>query len=266
MRILFILLLAIPQFSVAQDSAFTLVRSYKGDIADAIVDNLGNLYIVASNGQIRKFNAAGDSVAVYNQVRNYGKLFTVDVSNPLKILLFYKDFCSIVVLDRFLASIATVNLKSLDILQPAAIGLSYDNNIWVFDEYDNKLKKINEQGKLLQESSDFRIALNQSLTPQRILNDNGLVFLADTASGVYVFDNYGSFKRKIPLVNWESIAVNRDQVISTGKESIIIYNTTTMLQTERKKPFFQPYFRSFMSADQFISFSTTELHIYKYQH
>ena len=145
------------------DSSFTLVRTYTGEIADAALDNLGNLYIVSPGGQIRKFNAAGDSVAIYNQVRNSGKLFSIDVSNPLKILLFYKDFSSVVVLDRFLSAITTVNLKKYSILQPTAVGLSYDNHIWVFDEYDSKLKKIDEQGNLLLETSDFRTALNQRM-------------------------------------------------------------------------------------------------------
>jgi len=248
-----------------KDSAFTLVRTYRGPIADAAVDNLGNLYIVSETGRIKKLNAAGDSVGVYNQVRNFGKLFSIDVSNPLKILLFYKDFSSVVVLDRFLAVITTLNLRNYNVLQPAAIGLSYDNNIWVFDEYDNKLKKLNEAGDLLLQTSDFRTALQQSLRPQKILNDNGLVYLADTTAGVFVFDNYGAFKRKVPLVKWQSIAVNNNQVISMDKDIIRVYNSATLLQRERKNPFFAPYLHSFLSADKFFSFSAEQLEIYQYR-
>ena len=70
------------------DSTIILVGSYEGDIADAAIDNLDNLYIVSSTGQIKKYNAAGDSIGVYNQVKNFGRLFSIDVSNPLKLLLF----------------------------------------------------------------------------------------------------------------------------------------------------------------------------------
>ena len=95
------------------DSTFVLLRTYHGDITEVAMDNLGSLYIVSSTGQIKKFNAAGDSVAVYNQVRNFGKIFTLDVSNPLKVLIFYKDFSSVIVLDRFLTNITTVDLKKI---------------------------------------------------------------------------------------------------------------------------------------------------------
>jgi hypothetical protein len=249
-----------------KDSSFTLVRTYNGDITDAAMDNLGNLYIISSTGQIKKFNGAGDSVAIYNQVRNSGKVFTLDVSNPLKVLLFYKDFSSVVVLDRFLTNITTIDLKKFTILQPVAIGLSYDNNIWVYDEYDNKLKKINEQGNILLETIDFRQVFNQSITPQKIINDNGLVYLADTASGIFVFDNYGAFKKKIPLLNWQSIAINKTNIISTTNEMISVYNSSTLLQTQRKNPFFNPYVHSFISADKFVNFSSQELQIYQYRY
>ena len=140
-----IVLVFMTLVSTAQDSSFTLVRTYEGDIAGAAMDNLDNLYIVSSNGQVRKFNSSGDSTGLYNQVRNFGQLSSIDVSNPLKLLLFYKDFSTIVTLDRYLSPISTIDLKRFSILQPVAVGLSYDNNIWVYDEYDHKLKKIDEQ-------------------------------------------------------------------------------------------------------------------------
>src|SRR5690349_6855308 len=91
------------QNGMKKDSSFMLVRTYQGDIADAALDNLDNLYIISSTGQIKKYNASGDSMGLYNQVRNFGKLHTLDVSNPLKVVLFYKDFSTVVILDRFLA-------------------------------------------------------------------------------------------------------------------------------------------------------------------
>lgn len=265
--VIFSLVLVLQPFRSAaqQDSSFLLVRTYEGDIANAAIDNLDNLYIISSTGQVKKFNAAGDSVAVYNQTRNAGKLFSIDVSNPLKLLLFYKEFSTIVVLDRFLTVLTTIDLRRFSILQPGAAGLSYDNNIWVFDEYDNKLKKIDEQGTRLIETPDFRTLFNEPIRPQKIINDNGLVYLADTATGVFVFDNYGSFKKKIALTNWHSLAVGRNTVISTKNETITVYNTATSLQTQSRFPFFKPYLHTFTNTNRFLSFSSNSLRIYQYR-
>lgn len=253
------------RLAAQEDSSFVLVRSYEGDIESAAIDHLDQLYLISSTGQIKKFNSFGDSLAVYNQLRNYGKLFSIDVTNPLKILLFYKDFSTVVVLDRFLSIISTIDFRRNKVLQPAAIGLSYDNNIWVYDEYDHRLKKINEQGAILTETSDLRQALNETPAPQKILNNNNLVFLADTAYGIFVFDNYGSFKRKLPLMNWQSIAVNRNQLISTSGEMIGVFDLSNQLSSNRKIPVFAPYHQSFLTADRFVHYNNQKLTIYKYR-
>src|SRR5438552_18644937 len=85
------------------ESPHKLISMIRGDIVDFAVDNLDNVYVLASTDQLKKYNAAGDSVAVFNNVKKFGKLSTIDVSNPLKVLLYYKDFSTIVVLDRLLA-------------------------------------------------------------------------------------------------------------------------------------------------------------------
>ena len=117
------------------DSGFQLVKTYPIEATGAMFDNLDNLYIITVQEQLKKYNANGDSVAVFNGVKRFGKLYAVDVSNPMKLLLFYKDFSNVVILDRLLAVRSTIDLRQHNILQASAIAISYDNNIWVFDSY-----------------------------------------------------------------------------------------------------------------------------------
>lgn len=264
--ILFIVSLSLNCFAQKTNTdSFVLIKTYTGNIANVAMDNLDNLYIISTTGQIKKLNATGDSVGVYNQAKNYGQLYSIDVSNPLKLLLFYKEFSTVVILDRFLANQSTVDLKRFSILNPSAIGNSYDNNIWVYDEYDNKLKKIDEQGKKLLETSDFRTVFDQSISPQKILNDNGLVYLADTAYGVFVFDNYGTFKRRIPIKNFQTIAVANNNIITANNELVIAFNPSTQLQAQKKFPFFNPYFHSFITPSKLVNFSNNTIHVYQYR-
>jgi hypothetical protein len=253
------------QSIVQEDSAFHSIRVIHGDIVDAAIDHLDNLYVISSTGRIKKMNAAGDSLAVYNQVRNFGQPHNIDVSNPLKILLFYKDFSTVVVLDRFLSVRSTIDLRKYNMLQPGAIGLSYDNNIWVFDEYDSKLKKIDESGNLLLETSDFRNALGQTIIPQRIINSNGFVYLADPVNGIFAFDNYGTFKRKIPLQNWKSFSLFNNRIVTTGPDFISLYDPSNMLEKRYRLPSFQPYFHSFITSNRFVTLSRDTLQVYGYK-
>ncbi len=173
--------------SAQPDSSFTLVKTITGDIMDFAVDNLGNLYLLTSTDQLKKIDANGDSVAVYNNVKKFGKLTTVDVSNPLKVLLYYKDFSTIVVLDRLLNMRNTIDLRKHGIFRVSAVGQSYDGKVWLYDELDNKLKKIDEEGKLLLETPDFRQLFDVAPKPQKIFDQDGFIYLYDTARGFFVF-------------------------------------------------------------------------------
>lgn len=255
--------LTILSFS-QRDTSLVLLRTYSGDISQAAIDNLDNLYIVSSTGQIKKLNNRGDSVAVFNGVRAYGMLHIIDVTNPLKPLLFYKDFATVVVLDRLLSRRTSLDLRKFGVLQPTAIGLSYDNNIWVFDQFDNKLKKLDESGNLMMQTTDFRQLFNQSITPQRIINDNGFVYLADSAKGISVFDNYGAFKRRIDLKGWRSLDVWDGKLIRLNGHAIAVYNPTTFSERLQSfPPSFVPYLHSFTAHEKLITFSKDSLRIYR---
>lgn len=246
------------------DLSFQLLRTYQGDIASVALDNLDNLYVVSSTGQVKKFNNRGDSVAVFNGVRAYGKLHAVNVANPLKPLLFYKDFSTVVILDRLLSSRSSLDLRRHQVLQPTAIALSYDNNIWVFDQFDNKLKKLDEEGNLLLQTTDFRQLFSQTIAPQKIIDDNGLLYLADSTQGIFVFDNYGTFKRKIPLQNWQSFDLWEGKLIGLRTDGVVLYNATTL--AEKVHPFpasFQPYVNSFTYRNRFLTFASDSLRIYQ---
>jgi hypothetical protein len=236
-------------------------------VEDAALDNLDNLYLITPQDQFKKYNANGDSIAVFNGVRRFGKLYSVDVSNPLKLLLFYKDFSTVVILDRLLAIRGTVDLRKNNILQASAIGASYDNKIWIFDSYDNKLKKLDEQGSLLQETPDFRVLFDQSIVPQQILDKDGLLYLYDSANGLFVFDYYGTFKRKLPLSNWSSIVIAGKNVLGISNNGINNFSTATLMERRYLFPEnFLPYYRYSLSQNKLIALSKDSVSIFSYKY
>jgi hypothetical protein len=223
--------------SIAQtDSAFRYIRSVKGDIAAFTVDNLDNIYLLSVTNQVKKLNANGDSVAVYNNVKRYGQATLIDVSNPLKILLYYKDFATIVMLDRFLNEVNTIDLRRQNIFQAKAIGQSYDNKVWVYDEVENKLKKVDEDGKVLQETPDFRQLFNSAPAPQKIFDQERYVYLYDSAQAVFVFDYYGTLKNKILIEGWNNFKVTGKYIYGSKDNKLLRYDISSLKVDEWNLP------------------------------
>lgn len=195
------------------------------------VGNLGELYIINTDNQLKKLDEKGDSVGVFNQVTKYGKLSYVVAENPWKTLLFYKNFSTIVLLDKYLNIIGSINLRNKNILRAEAITNSYDNKIWVYDEQENKLKKIDDSGNLLSETVDFRNLFDVVPTPKKIIDFDGFVYLYDPKIGFYIFDYYGSFKRKLLFPGWSDFAVIGKSIYGFDSENMYKY-TSPMPQAE----------------------------------
>jgi len=221
---------------IAQDEIFfTPVKKITGKYTAFTVDNLDNIYLLNNSNQLKKINANGDSVAVFNDIKKFGRATLVDVSNPLKILLYYSDFATIVVLDRLLNVRNIIDLRKYNMLQVKAIGQSYDNNIWLYDELDNKLKKLDEEGKVLLETPDFRLLLGHAISPVKIFDENKLVYLYDTTYGIYVFDYYGALKNNIMIQKWQNLKVIGPYIYGSRFDTIFRYEIKTFLLDEWKK-------------------------------
>jgi hypothetical protein len=224
-------------YASAQDSVvFRLAETRKGNWIDFQVDNLGNYYLLSKENRLKKINSRGDSVGAFNEVRRYGKLFSIDVTNPLKTLLYYRNFSTILVLDRFMNIVNTIDLRKQQIFQVRAIAQSYDNNIWLYDEQNNKLKKIAEDGTLLMETIDLRTIFDEVPSPEKIIDQEGYVYLYDPKKGIYVFDIYGAFKSKISYLNLTDVTVIGKTFAGVDKDQLLLYTFGTLQERKWKLP------------------------------
>ncbi len=243
--LIFLLVIVTSSTFSQRASPFHSHKLLGGEYTYFTVDNLENIYLVNNADQLKKINANGDSAGVFNNVRRYGKLFSIDATNPLKLLLYYKNFSTIVVLDRFLNVRNAINLGKKNIFKVNAIATSYDNNIWLYDEGDSKLKKIDDNGDLLLETSDFRNLFDTVPSPVKITDQDGFLYLYDPARGFYIFDYYGGFKNRIPFLNWNNAEVIGKSLYGFSDSSFFQYQTGSLKLQEFLLP---PAFNQSMQA------------------
>lgn len=205
------------------DSLFHLIKKINSPVSSFAVDNIGELYLITPDNQLKKYNEKGDSVGVFNQVTQYGKLAYVDAQNPWKTILYYENFSTIVLLDKYMNFVTAINLNKIGIYRVRAVTTSYDNNIWLFDEQDNTLKKIDDNGNLLSQTVDFRILFDSAPDPVKIIDRDGFVYLYDPEKGIYTFDYYGSFKSKLDFLHWNDMQVIGKTIYGFDDENLYKY-------------------------------------------
>ena len=242
---MFFLCFSVPVVTQAQsDSSFSFLKTIPGNFSYFNVDNLDNIYLVTNTSQLKKLNSNGDSVAVFNDVKRYGNPSSIDVTNPLKVLLYYKNYSTVVVLDRLLTIRNNINFRKQNIFSVNSVCLSYDNNIWVFDEEDYKLKKIDEEGKLLLETTGWRLLFDTVPSPSQLIDRDNFVYLYDSEKGFYIFDYYGSFKNRLAFLNWTHVEVNGKTMYGFSDGKLYSYELKSLTLKEYKLPAFFGKFSS----------------------
>ena len=256
-----------PSQSQQKDTArFELIKSIPGNFSYFNTDLFNNIYAVDYKNQLKKINENGDSIASYNDVKRFGTLSSIDASNPFKLLLFYKDYRYIVTLDQLLTFRNSISLRSKDFFNVKAVATSYDNNYWIFDERDFKLKKIDDAGQVISESGDLRMITEEVPSPQTIIESDNQLYLYDENKGVYIFDYYGSMKNKIPFLKWENVSVYNNKLIGFDRDTLYSYEFSSLNLQEYLLPKFITGYKSIkLSGNRLFVLKEEGIFIYQIQ-
>jgi len=200
LRNIVFIIMSIVLLSFKDNTDFTLIKSIKGPVDFINVDNLGNLYIVNDNKLIKLDNNG-------NVLYNYespidGDITLADVTNSMKILLFYKDFARIKYLDNTLSVkgnyIALQDL-SLDLCSMACS--SYQNSVWIFDPISYQLYRINEYLQITQSSGNIIQLTGHTINPTFMAEYDNALYVSDKDKGIIIFDLYGGYIKTLPFKN-----------------------------------------------------------------
>ena len=106
--------------------------------ADAFVgyDALGAYYTITNNVLTKQL---GEQKWQYKNPQ-LGKIAKVDLQNPLKIVLFYQDFNTVIIVDNQLNETTNINLNdSNNPIVPIGIGLASGNRLWIYNNLTMKI-------------------------------------------------------------------------------------------------------------------------------
>jgi hypothetical protein len=227
---IFLFLISLLQLEVTGQHLASLQQlgEIKGQFVYMKADLLGNIFTLGQGGQLKKYNAVFDSTGVFNEVKRFGQLHGIKAENPLRTLLYFKSYKTILLLDRFMQVVNRIDLRKTNIFQVNAIAQSYDNKIWLYDELDARLKKLNDQGVVEIETGDLRLLLGLNPNPDDIFELDKYVCMYDPTNGLMLFDQLGAYRNTIPLIGWNNVHGIGDIVIGLHRGKLMGYHLKSL--------------------------------------
>jgi hypothetical protein len=212
------------QRRIDASGSLELTKWMSGKFSYFNLDAIGNLYVINESGQIKKYDSYGDSSQVFQDVKKWGRPSYMDVSNPLKIRVFFPDYLSVITLDRLMNPRTTLNLRKNNHFRVKGIATTYDNHIWIYDEQLCRIFKMDDEGSMLLESADLRNVTGQTPSDIRISDRNGEIYLFDVKAGIFFLDYYGAFKKRIPEMFGKNGGIDREYAYVFEDETLKMYH------------------------------------------
>lgn len=214
-----------------QSTDLTLVKTValKADFLE--VDNIGNVFAI-SRGGVSKLDEKGN-VLLKNSALVFGNISSMDASNALKMMLFFKDLSQVTYLDNQLASRGDgVALDLMGYSQTTAICRSFNDGMWLFDQTTFELLRLNEQYKITARSGNLSQILDEIPDPNYMREYNNWVYVNDPLQGILVFDWYGSYTKKIRVLGLKKFVIRAGKLfyISENQLYAIDLKTSEMAQ------------------------------------
>lgn len=210
MKQFLILFLLICQLGIAQSLA---PISKAPLVADRFIglDNYKNTYFVKD----RVLHKQGpDGNFLFNDLQ-LGRITSVDIINPLKIVVFFQDTNTVVLLDNKLSEIERINFNNLPQFFNISTATNAGNNsLWLFNvdtqqlelyNYGSKLQTVVSQpfpGKLISQASNFNYCFTLMEKSLR------------------AFNIYGSILNEAPSEGYERIIQQNENLIALKENSL----------------------------------------------
>ncbi|PSJ75481.1 hypothetical protein C7N43_18705 [Sphingobacteriales bacterium UPWRP_1] len=199
-------------FAPAPKGNYNLISSVPVNARFLTTDYLKSAYVINNKNQVIKYDSTGTILGVFSEER-YGSLTSVDATSPFNVLLFYKDFSTIITTDMRLNAKRLYKLSTLGMNNVAAACLSNDNYIWVYDMNDGKLKKIDQNYQVIQQSLSLPQLFGEAVEPNFLVESGGLVYMNVPDMGVITFDVFGTFYTAISNSDFGTPRTETFQVI-----------------------------------------------------
>ena len=221
-------------------------------------DSFGFSYYIKNN-VFKKYK--GNEIFEYKNV-SLGNITKADILNPLKIVLFYEDFNTVVLLDNQLNKMTEINFSqnNTPIVVPA-IGMSTQNQLWVFNTLNQQIGLFDY---LKNEYKTVSTPLTEAIKYYQ--TDFNTFFWIDKKNNWFSCDIFGKTTALGKIPDFDKIEFLNDHQYIFSKANLLYFKDIrgTNSDTVSEIEILQKSFDKFCYKDQILSiFTTKEITNYK---
>ena len=259
MRAFALLLLLISISATAQQKVKALTLS--DTILSASIDRPGDFYVITTSGQIQRFDVDGKLKLLY-KAPEVPTLF--DPRDGARLFAYYRTDQHYEYLSPSFQVTSSFRIDPSFAIQPWLIAPSGDHKLWMLDEADNSLKKVDVRAsevevEVVVDSSS--IGDVEAFTTMREYQN--FLFLLNPSKGLYIFNGLGKHIRTIDAKGITSFNFLGEELYFLLDGKLRFFNLFTTETREMETD--RAYTNALVAEERLILFTpeTIELHSFR---
>ncbi len=213
------------------------------------VDIFDNTYYSRQNVLIK---ANSKKIYQYHNLA-LGNIYSVSVYNPLKIVVFYKDFYTVIILDNTLNEIQKLEFLNKNITLVAKAG---ENELWLYNADEQQLELYNYQTKtILGKTQPYSI-----LNPKKLKGNTNFAWIQINSNNLDVYNNYGSMVNSYHL-KFDNFNIITNKIVLFNNANSFYLSDNKSLSPLLKVPF--KIQSSSITNNKIYLFNNKQIFIYK---
>jgi hypothetical protein len=203
-------------------SVFGIDHCWDTQANDFLVDDLGYLYTI-SDFSLVKHRDNGDTLFVYSRI-DLGKISQVDLSNPLRPIVFYEETSNLCILDNTLSEQRLLSLWNNNFGMVEMIASGVNQQFWVYDAINKELLLVDERMEIRAQSGYLPGIIGGDIALVGMAERHEQLFIADGNYGIWIFDRFGTLTHRVRFENIEAIRAHADAISIRSKEGFYTYS------------------------------------------
>lgn len=259
MRMFPLLFLFPSLLATAQEKIKTLTLS--DTIVGAAVDRPGDFYALTQSGQIQRFDKDGKLTLLY-KTKEVPTIF--DPRDGARLFAYYRSDQHYDYLNPSFDVTASYKIDPSFAIQPWLICPSGDHKLWILDNADNSLKRINVRDSEVEVEVVVDSALTGNPQAFKTMREyQNFVFLLNPQKGLYIFNSLGNHLRTVGGRGIENFNFLGEELYYLQNGKLTFFNLFT---TDTREMNIDPIYTDVLLTDErMVLFTPEKIDIFSFR-
>ena len=224
------------------------------------IDRPGDFYAVTRSGQIQKFTSGGRLLLLY-KADTLPTLF--DPRDGARLFIYYRDKQRYQFLNTSFNPLSSFQVDPAFAIQPWLICPSGEYKLWILDQADNSLKKVDARGAEVEVEVLVDPAIIRDATDFIAMREyQGFVFLMNPSRGIDIFNTLGIHIRTLQTPGIRSFNFLGEDLYYLKGDKLVFFNLFSATSLTRDVP--PGYQEALVTEDRLILFNPRQIDIFSF--